>query len=110
MDRAGIEAAVIEILAAQLLLPPSEVAPDARVDDLGLDSLGKVEAIFALEERFGIRVPAISSWRREVCGDLTSVFDFQVPRQPEPLRCPEPTGDQRVRWKPQPPVRAGGSG
>lgn len=57
MDRAGIEAAVIEILAAQLLLPPSEVAPDARVDDLGLDSLGKVEAIFALEERFGISVP-----------------------------------------------------
>ncbi|MFC3087573.1 MULTISPECIES: acyl carrier protein [Tabrizicola] len=57
MDRAGIEAVVIEILAAQLLLPPSEVAPDARVDDLGLDSLGKVEAIFALEERFGISVP-----------------------------------------------------
>lgn len=57
MDRAGIEAAVIEILAAQLLLPPSEIAPDARVDDLGLDSLGKVEAIFALEERFGVSVP-----------------------------------------------------
>ena len=57
MDRAGIEAAVIGILAAQLLLPPSEIAPDARLDDLGLDSLGKVEAIFALEERFGISVP-----------------------------------------------------
>lgn len=55
--RAEIEAAVIEILAAQLLLPPSEIAPDARVDDLGLDSLGKVEAIFALEERFGITIP-----------------------------------------------------
>ncbi|WP_245990219.1 phosphopantetheine-binding protein [Tabrizicola piscis] len=49
--------AVIEILAAQLLLTPSEIAPDARVDDLGLDSLGKVEAIFALEERFGITIP-----------------------------------------------------
>lgn len=55
--RAEIEAAVIEILAAQLLLPASEIAPDARVDDLGLDSLGKVEAIFALEERFGITIP-----------------------------------------------------
>ncbi len=55
--RAEIEAAVIEILAAQLLLPPYEIAPDARVDDLGLDSLGKVEAIFALEERFGITIP-----------------------------------------------------
>lgn len=55
--RADIEAAVIEILAAQLLLAPSEIAPDARIDDLGLDSLGKVEAIFALEERFGISIP-----------------------------------------------------
>lgn len=55
--RAEIEAAVIEILAAQLLLAPSDIAPDARVDNLGLDSLGKVEAIFALEERFGITIP-----------------------------------------------------
>lgn len=54
---AKIEAAVIEILATQLLLPPSEIAPKARIDDLGLDSLGKVEAIFALEERFGIAIP-----------------------------------------------------
>jgi acyl carrier protein len=57
MMRAEIEAAVIAILARQLLLPASEIAPDARVDDLGLDSLGKVEAIFALEERFDISVP-----------------------------------------------------
>ncbi len=55
--RDEIEQAVVAILAAQLLLPPSEVAADARMDDLGLDSLGKVEAIFALEERFGIAIP-----------------------------------------------------
>ena len=52
-----IEAAVIAILATQLLLPPDKVAAGARVDDLGLDSLGKVEAIFALEERFAIAIP-----------------------------------------------------
>lgn len=57
MERAQIEAVVIAILAKQLLLSPDEIAPDARIDDLGLDSLGKVEAIFALEERFGIHVP-----------------------------------------------------
>lgn len=57
MSRAEVEAAVIAILAGQLLLSPGEVAPDARIDDLGLDSLGKVEAIFALEERFDIAVP-----------------------------------------------------
>jgi acyl carrier protein len=56
-ERGEIERVVIAILAKQLLLPPEEIAPDARVDDLGLDSLGKVEAIFALEERFGITIP-----------------------------------------------------
>lgn len=67
MERAEIEAVVIAILAKQLLLSPDEIAPDARVDDLGLDSLGKVEAIFALEERFGIHVP----------------FNANAPDQPE---------------------------
>jgi acyl carrier protein len=55
--RADITTEVIAILAAQLLLPPSDIAEDARIDALGLDSLGKVEAIFALEERFGISIP-----------------------------------------------------
>lgn len=67
MERAEIEAAVIAILAKQLLLPQGEIAPDARIDDLGLDSLGKVEAIFAIEERFGIHVP----------------FNANAPDQPE---------------------------
>ena len=57
MSRAEIETAVIAILAKLLLLPPDEIAATAEVDGLGLDSLGKVEAIFALEERFDIAVP-----------------------------------------------------
>ena len=31
-----------------------------------------------LERRFGVMEPNISPWRRAVCGDLTSVFDFDV--------------------------------
>jgi phospholipase C len=34
-----------------------------------------------LEKRFGVIEPNISAWRRAVCGDLTSAFDFsQAPR------------------------------
>ncbi|MCX5144250.1 MULTISPECIES: phosphocholine-specific phospholipase C [unclassified Streptomyces] len=29
-----------------------------------------------MEERFGVHEPNISPWRRAVCGDLTSAFDF----------------------------------
>jgi len=34
-----------------------------------------------LEQRFGIRIPAISPWHRAVCGDMTSAFDFVNPNQ-----------------------------
>jgi phospholipase C len=32
-----------------------------------------------IEQRFGVAEPNISPWRRAVCGDLTSIFDFAAP-------------------------------
>ena len=32
-----------------------------------------------LEQRFGVLEPNISAWRRDVCGDLTSAFNFKTP-------------------------------
>jgi len=32
-----------------------------------------------LEKRFGVMCPTITPWRRAVCGDLTSGFDFENP-------------------------------
>lgn len=32
-----------------------------------------------LERRFGVAEPNITAWRRAVCGDLTSAFDFATP-------------------------------
>lgn len=52
-----IETAVIAILARQALLPPEAIAPGAMTESLGLDSLGKAEALFELEERFDISIP-----------------------------------------------------
>ena len=37
-----------------------------------------------LEARFGVVEPNISAWRRAVCGDLTSAFNFRTPNS-EPL-------------------------
>ena len=48
---------VIHIIAEQAVLDPSEVRDDMGLADLGIDSLGLVEAIFALEEAFDISVP-----------------------------------------------------
>jgi acyl carrier protein len=48
---------VRSILAAQALVDITAVTPDARLADLGLDSLGLVESLFAIEEAFDISVP-----------------------------------------------------
>ena len=48
---------VMEIIAQQAFLDVSEITLDSSPADLGLDSLGLVEAIFAIEEAFDISVP-----------------------------------------------------
>lgn len=48
---------VIGIIAEQAVLEPADVSADATLDDLGIDSLGLVESIFAIEEAFDISVP-----------------------------------------------------
>ena len=48
---------VIEILAAQALRDPATIGPEDTLATLGLDSLGLVEVIFALEEAFDIAIP-----------------------------------------------------
>ena len=50
-----VAAKVIEIIAAQGA--QGAITPDARLTDLGIDSLGVVEAVFAIEETFDIAVP-----------------------------------------------------
>ncbi|MBJ3762995.1 acyl carrier protein [Maribius pontilimi] len=48
---------VIAILAEQAMLEPSDIKPTQSLEDLGIDSLGLVEAIFAIEEEFDVSVP-----------------------------------------------------
>ncbi|MBR2572812.1 MAG: acyl carrier protein [Loktanella sp.] len=48
---------IIAIIAEQAMLEPGDVTLDASLADLGIDSLGLVECIFAIEEGFDITVP-----------------------------------------------------
>ncbi|EEB85886.1 acyl carrier protein [Roseobacter sp. GAI101] len=51
-----IESQVIEIIAQQAMLDPADVTPDSTLSELGIDSMGVVESIFAIEETFDISV------------------------------------------------------
>ncbi|MBL4917197.1 acyl carrier protein [Szabonella alba] len=48
---------VIAIIAEQAVLDVSDVTEDSSLESLGIDSLGLVESIFAIEEAFDISVP-----------------------------------------------------
>ncbi|MEM8592401.1 MAG: acyl carrier protein [Pseudomonadota bacterium] len=48
---------VKRIIAEQAMLEPGDVTDASTLEDLGLDSLGLVECIFAIEEAYDIQVP-----------------------------------------------------
>ena len=48
---------VVEIIAEQAVIEPSDVTMEQSLDDLGIDSMGLVEAIFSIEETFDVQVP-----------------------------------------------------
>ena len=48
---------IFEIIAEQAVLETSDVTLESTLEDLGIDSLGLVESILAIEEEFDITVP-----------------------------------------------------
>ncbi len=64
---------VIAIIAEQAVLSPSDVTPDSTLEDLGIDSLGLVESIFAIEEEFDISIPFNANDPKESDFDISHV-------------------------------------
>ncbi len=53
----SVKDTVIQIIAEQAVLDVEDVTPNSTLDSLGIDSMGLVESIFAIEEAFDISVP-----------------------------------------------------
>jgi acyl carrier protein len=64
---------VIAIIAEQAMLEPSDIALNNTLEDLGIDSLGLVESIFAIEESFDITVPFNANDPKASEFDISSV-------------------------------------
>lgn len=69
----GVRERVIAIIAEQAVLDTAEVKPDMTLQDLGIDSLGLVEAIFAIEEAFDVSVPFNANEPGKSDFDMSSV-------------------------------------
>jgi phospholipase C len=57
-----------------------------------------------LEQWTGVQEPNISAWRRQVCGDLTSAFDFTLADTNYPFLPPAPTVTCTTNITPTPPM------
>jgi acyl carrier protein len=68
-----VESKVKEILAEQAMLEPEDVTPASKLEDLGIDSLGLVETIFAIEEAFDVNVPFNANEPQASDFDISSV-------------------------------------
>lgn len=64
---------VIRIIAEQAVLDVEDVTPEATLESLGIDSLGLVESIFAIEEEFDIQVPFNANEPEKSAFDISSV-------------------------------------
>ena len=68
-----IENKVIEIIAELAVLEVEDVSLDSSLDSLGIDSLGLVESIFAIEETFDIQIPFNANDPQNSEFDISSV-------------------------------------
>ncbi|MFE1438820.1 phosphocholine-specific phospholipase C [Streptomyces sp. NPDC058739] len=57
-------------------VPMLVVSPWSKGGFVCSETLDHTSVIRFMERRFGVGEPNISPWRRAVCGDLTSAFDF----------------------------------
>ena len=65
-------------------VPMLAVSPWSRGGWVNSEVFDHTSVVRFLEARFGVHEPNITPWRRSVCGDLTSVFDFRGPGRPAP--------------------------
>jgi acyl carrier protein len=59
-------------------IPLEDIKPEAHaIDDLGIDSLDFLDIVFALDKKFGIKIP-LEQWTQEVNKGNASVEDYFV--------------------------------
>ena len=68
-------------LGLGIRVPAIIVSPWSRGGFVCSEVFDHTSTLRFLERRFGVRENNISDWRRTVCGDLTSAFDFATPNR-----------------------------
>ena len=84
-------------------VPMTIVSPWTVGGNVSSEVSDHTSVVQLLEKVTGVDEPNISSWRRAVCGDLTSAFDFENQGTPPRVGRPGPVPAPMSRWHPDPP-------
>ncbi|GGQ38206.1 phosphocholine-specific phospholipase C [Streptomyces mutabilis] len=90
-------------------VPMLVVSPWSKGGFVCSETFDHTSIIRFMERRFGVREPNISPWRRAICGDLTSAFDFSR-KDSRPARLPDtdayepPDRERHPDYRPTPPA------
>ncbi|WP_030917605.1 phosphocholine-specific phospholipase C [Streptomyces sp. NRRL B-24720] len=90
-------------------VPMIVVSPWSKGGYVCSETFDHTSIIRFMEKRFGVQEPNISAWRRAVCGDLTSAFDF-TRADAAPAALPSTAGyippnhDEPAAYRPVPPA------
>ncbi|MCP3981932.1 MAG: acyl carrier protein [bacterium] len=71
--------AVTEIVADVAELEVEEVAPDAKLEDLGVDSLGGLRIVAAVEKKFGIVIDEAEIPKIRTMPDIFALVERHAP-------------------------------
>ena len=72
------------ILKANFDLAPEVLQPEAKLEDLAIDSLSVIEVLFAVEDEFKIKVPSEAGGSQteiKTVGDLVAYVDKLIGEQ-----------------------------
>ncbi|MET7904504.1 phosphocholine-specific phospholipase C [Streptomyces sp. NPDC005355] len=91
-------------------VPMLVVSPWSKGGWVCSQTLDHTSILRLIEQRFGVKEPNISPWRRAVCGDLTAAFDFartdaRVPALPDTSGYLPKDHDRHPDYVPAPPAK-----
>jgi len=69
---------VAKVISETSDVPVENIKPEAHaIDDLGIDSLDFLDIVFALDKKFGIKIP-LEQWTQEVNEGKVSTEEYFV--------------------------------
>jgi len=67
-----------DIIAEEALMDRAKLIDDAKLEDIGLDSVDLVSVVFAIEEKYGIEISEDAFTRNDTLGEVLAKINALI--------------------------------